>query len=177
MNYQICESPFGTMLLVSDGKALKRLAFTDVEDKAQISENDRKHLDPVIEQTMIQLQEWFSGHREQFDLPLDPDGTEFQKQVWKQLLKIPLGEIQTYGQIAKAIGKPTSARAVGAANGKNPIALIIPCHRVNGANGAMTGYAFGIERKKLMQEIEQSFKGSDITKYTDVPPSPRRRVS
>lgn len=121
----------------------------DVEKKSQISENDRKHLDPVIEQTMIQLQEWFSGQRDRFDLPLDPDGTEFQKKVWNELLKIPLGEIQTYGQIAKAIGKPTGARAVGAANGKNPIALIIPCHRVNGVNGKLTGYASGLARKQL----------------------------
>lgn len=156
MNYQICESPFGAMLLVSDGKALKRLAFMDVEKKAQLPENHRNHLDPVIEQTIIQLQEWFAGQREQFDLPLDPDGTEFQKLVWQQLLKIPLGEIRTYGEIAKAIGKPTGARAVGAANGKNPIALIIPCHRVNGATGKLTGYASGIERKKLIQETEQA---------------------
>ena len=158
MNYQICESPFGAILLVSDGKALKRLAFMDVEEKSQISEDDRKHLDPVIEQTMIQLQQWFAGQREQFELPLDPDGTEFQKRVWKQLLEIPLGEIQTYGEIAKAINKPTGARAVGAANGKNPIALIIPCHRVNGANGKLTGYASGLERKKLIQDTEQSLK-------------------
>ena len=163
MNYQICESPFGAMLLVSDGNALKRLAFMDVEKKSQISENDRKHLDPVIEQTMIQLQEWFSGQRERFELPLDPDGTEFQKRVWNQLLEIPLGDIQTYGQIAKAIGKPTGARAVGAANSKNPIALIIPCHRVNGANGKLTGYASGLERKKLIQDTEQAFKTSQFT--------------
>ena len=158
MNYQICESPLGAILLVSDGKALKRLSFLDDPDDSGLSYADQKHLDPVIEITMIQLQEWFSGYREQFELPLDPDGTDFQKQVWTQLLDIPLGEIRTYGEVAKALNKPTAARAVGAANGKNPIALIIPCHRVNGANGKLTGYASGIERKKFMQEMEQSFK-------------------
>lgn len=158
MNYQICESPFGAILLVSDGKALKQLSFLDDPDNNQLADHDCKHLDSVIEMVMIQLQEWFSGHREKFELPLDPDGTDFQKQVWDQLLSIPQGEIRTYGEIAKALNKPKAARAVGAANGKNPIALIIPCHRVNGANGKLTGYAFGIERKKLMQKMEQSFK-------------------
>lgn len=157
MNYQICESPFGAMLLMSDSKALKHLAFMDEPNSSLISESDRKHIDPVIEQTMIQLQEWFAGYREQFELPLDPDGTEFQKKVWRQLRKIPRGEIRTYGQIAKAIGKPTGARAVGAANSKNPIALIIPCHRVNGANGKLTGYASGLARKQLMQDHERAF--------------------
>ena len=156
MNYQICESPLGSILLVSDGKALKRLSFLDDPDNSGLADDDCKHLDSVIEKTMIQLQEWFSGYRDQFELSLDPDGTEFQKKVWDQLLNIPLGEIRTYGEIAQALNKPTAARAVGAANGKNPIALIIPCHRVNGANGKLTGYAFGLERKKLIQEIEKN---------------------
>ena len=163
MNYQICESPLGAILLVSDGKALKRLSFLDDSENTGLADDDRKHLDSVIEMTMIQLQEWFSGHRKIFELPLDPDGTEFQKRVWGQLQSIPLGETRSYGEIARALNKPTAARAVGAANGKNPIALIIPCHRVNGANGQLTGYAFGVERKKLMQDMEQSFSTGQLS--------------
>ena len=162
MNYQICESPLGSILLVSDGRALKRLDFIDDPEQSGLTADDHQHIDcvidGVIEETMLQLQEWFAGQREVFDLPVSPDGTGFQHTVWDQLLKIPFGETRTYGEVAQSIDKPTAARAVGAANGKNPIALIIPCHRVNGANGALTGYTFGIERKKQLLELESHAK-------------------
>lgn len=162
MNYYLCESPFGTILLVSDGKALKQLSF--IEDQALFQEEagDQQYMDDVIRQTIDQLQEWFAGDRTDFDLPLAPEGTDFQQRVWQELLEIPFGETCTYGQLAHTLNKPTAARAVGAANGKNPIALIIPCHRVNGANGSLTGYAFGIERKKLLLEMEAKFKTPEV---------------
>jgi methylated-DNA-[protein]-cysteine S-methyltransferase len=106
----------------------------------------------VLEQ---QVFEFFAGTRKQFDFPLDPIGTEFQKAVWRELLKIPCGETRSYLQIAKAIGRPTATRAVGAANGANPIALVIPCHRVIGSSGKLTGYGGGLEMKARLLDFEQ----------------------
>jgi methylated-DNA-[protein]-cysteine S-methyltransferase len=103
----------------------------------------------------VQIAEFFEGTRKQFNLPLDPIGTQFQKTVWQELLKIPFGETRSYLQIAKAIGQPKATRAVGAANGANPIALIIPCHRVIGASGKLTGYGGGIEMKARLLDFEQ----------------------
>ena len=114
--------------------------------------------DAILNATRVQLQEWFAGERQTFALPLAPEGTEFQKIVWKQLQKIPYGETCSYSDLAQAINKPTASRAVGAANGKNPIALIIPCHRVIGANGTLTGYAYGVELKQKLLALENSQK-------------------
>ena len=158
MNYYMCESPFGTILLVSDGRALKQLLFVDDAALYHEPAGYQHHMDEVINQTIEQLQQWFAGERTDFDLPLAPEGTDFQQKVWQELLEIPFGETCTYGQLAESLNKPTAARAVGAANGKNPIALIIPCHRVNGANGSLTGYAFGVERKKLLLEMEAKYR-------------------
>ena len=155
MNYWLVESPCGTLLIVSDGHGLKQLSFIDVA-AFQPDAGWCKKQDPILKQTQTQLQEWFAGERELFDLPLAPEGTEFQKKVWNQLQKIPFGETRTYGELAKSIHKPTASRAVGAANGKNPIALIIPCHRVIGANGTLTGYAYGVELKKQLLTLENS---------------------
>jgi methylated-DNA-[protein]-cysteine S-methyltransferase len=102
-----------------------------------------------------QLAEFFAGRRRQFNFPLDPIGTDFQKAVWRELLNIPFGETRSYLQIAKKIGQPTATRAVGAANGANPIALIIPCHRVIGSNGKLTGYGGGLEMKARLLDFEQ----------------------
>ena len=101
-----------------------------------------------------QLSEYLNSERAKFDLPLDADGTEFQKQVWSELAKIPFGETRSYKQIAEAINKPKAVRAVGAANGRNPISVVVPCHRVVGSNRALTGYAGGVERKKKLLELE-----------------------
>lgn len=101
-----------------------------------------------------QLEEYFNGERRDFYLPLAPSGTEFQKLVWSELAKIPFGQTQSYQDIANAIGKPKAMRAVGAANGKNPISIIVPCHRVIGKNGTLTGYAGGLERKAWLLKLE-----------------------
>ncbi len=112
---------------------------------------------PQFQSIVMQLQEYFDGARSVFDLPLQMNGTAFQKKVWEAICDIPLGETRTYGQIAKAIGKPAAARAVGTALNKNPIAIIVPCHRIVGSNGALTGYAGGLKNKKWLLEHEKKF--------------------
>lgn len=103
-----------------------------------------------------QLREYFDGMRSTFDIPLNPQGTEFRKQVWKALRSIPYGETRSYGDIARSIGNPGAARAVGVANSKNPIPVIIPCHRVLGSSGSLTGFAYGVEAKKTLLDLEKS---------------------
>ncbi len=148
MNTLCIDSPLGPILLASNGSFLKRLAFLDAPiESAQAT-------DSILQKAQQQINEWLQGQRQMFDVPCDPDGTPFQKTVWAALLTIPFGTTCSYGDVAKKIGKPTAARAVGAANGQNPIALIIPCHRVIGANGTMTGYAFGIEKKQQLLKLE-----------------------
>lgn len=110
---------------------------------------------PLLQETEEQLNEYFAGARREFDLPLAPKGTVFQKAVWAEMNKIPYGEVRTYGQLAAALGKPKAARAVGGACHCNPIAIIQPCHRVVGANGSLTGYAYGLEVKEYLLELEQ----------------------
>lgn len=115
----------------------------------------------ILNRAQVQLKEYFSGKRFSFDLPLEPKGTEFQKQVWQQLLKIPYGQHISYGEQAKRLGRPKAARAVGGANGKNPIGIIIPCHRVIGASGHLTGFAGGLDIKTQLLSLEgnQLFDG------------------
>ncbi len=105
---------------------------------------------PVAEQ----LREYFAGERERFDVPLAARGTEFQRRVWEALRAIPYGETASYGQIARAVGRPAASRAVGAANGRNPISIVVPCHRVVGAGGALTGYGGGLDRKARLLDLE-----------------------
>ena len=111
---------------------------------------------PLLQEAEEQLNEYFAGARREFDLPLAPKGTPFQKAVWAEMNKIPYGETRTYGQLAQAIGSPKAVRAVGLANGANKIAVIVPCHRVVGANGTLTGYAGGLERKRWLLAHEAS---------------------
>jgi len=109
-------------------------------------------------ETERQLAEYFAGKRTQFDLPLDPRGTAFQKAVWRSLRQIPFGETRSYGEIASTIGAPRANRAVGAANGKNPLSIVVPCHRVIGANGALTGFGGGLETKAQLLALESRRK-------------------
>jgi len=102
-----------------------------------------------------QLEEYFAGERTIFDIPLAPEGAPFEREVWRALEEIPYGETVSYGEIARRVGQPTAARAVGTANGRNPIAVIVPCHRVIGADGSLTGYGGGLERKRLLLELER----------------------
>lgn len=143
------ESPIGEMTLGATDDALTHLLFgPPPESPAQ-----RKTL--LIGQAISELEEYFAGGRQSFTLPLSPQGTPFQKSVWDALLTIPYGQTRTYGQIAAQIGKPKACRAVGLANHNNPISILIPCHRVIGANGSLTGYGGGLPAKKKLLELEQ----------------------
>lgn len=110
----------------------------------------------LIKRTKMQLEEYFAGKRKNFDLPLAAEGTDFQKKVWNALLEIPYGKTVSYGELAKKLGKPKAARAVGGACNKNPICIIVPCHRVIGANGNLTGYAFGLDFKRKLLQLEKA---------------------
>jgi methylated-DNA-[protein]-cysteine S-methyltransferase len=146
-------SPVGRLTLVGQGDDLVGLYFDKdplaAKRRAESTRDDRR-LRPAIEQ----LEEYFAGTRTTFELSLVPPGTAFQRKVWGALLRIPFGQTATYGEIARAVGRPAASRAVGAANHRNPIAIIIPCHRVIGADGSMTGYGGGLPRKRLLLDLE-----------------------
>jgi methylated-DNA-[protein]-cysteine S-methyltransferase len=138
------ESPVGRIVLVSNDTHLKSLSFS-------IEQGDEpEKLPEILLQTVHQLNEYFAGTRFQFDLELDPDGSSFQRMVWQELLKVPYGSTKSYREIALKTGSVLNTRAVGTANGKNPISIIVPCHRIIGSDGKMVGYAGGLERKKWL---------------------------
>jgi methylated-DNA-[protein]-cysteine S-methyltransferase len=112
---------------------------------------------PVVREVMRQLTAYFAGERMEFDLPLAPEGTEFQRRVWKALGKIPYGETRSYSELARSIGKPAAVRAVGAANGRNPIGIIVPCHRVIGSSGKLVGYGGGLPMKRMLLDLEAEY--------------------
>ncbi|MBS1123164.1 MAG: methylated-DNA--protein-cysteine methyltransferase [Deltaproteobacteria bacterium] len=120
---------------------------------------------PLLDRVATQLAEYFAGDRRAFDLPVAPRGSEFQELVWRALVAIPFGETRSYGQLARSIGQPTASRAVGAANGRNPIAIIVPCHRVIGATGALTGYAGGMAAKRWLLDHERRFVPCSQTSF------------
>ena len=148
-------SPVGKLLLVASEKGLRALLW-DHEAKERIKVGDTKEnkTDPILQKTKIELDEYFSGKRKKFTIKLDPVGTDFQQNVWLALRQIPYGETRSYGEQAKMIGKPKAFRAVGAANGKNPISIIVPCHRVIGGNGSLTGFGGGLPAKQKLLELE-----------------------
>jgi len=149
LNYQFMDSPVGRLRLVSNGESLLRIEF----EKLQESDGEAR-TDPVIEQTMKQLQEYFKGSRTRFCLPLAATGTAFQNSVWRALQQIPFGELRSYRDIAIAIGNKNAVRAVGAANGRNPIPIVVPCHRVIGTNGSLAGFAGGLAAKRSLLALE-----------------------
>jgi methylated-DNA-[protein]-cysteine S-methyltransferase len=142
-------SPLGELCLLSDGESLTGLYF-DRND-----ENVRLEDVPVLIDAERQLAEYFGGWRQSFDLPLRPRGTEFQQSVWRALLEIPFGQTESYSTIARRLGQEKAVRAVGLANGRNPISIFIPCHRVIGANGSLTGYGGGLWRKQFLLKHEE----------------------
>jgi methylated-DNA-[protein]-cysteine S-methyltransferase len=149
-NYHIYNSPYGAITIVSDGSAITALWLKEIPVEDGINEKDA-----LIDRARKQLDEYFAGNRREFDLPLSPYGTDFQQAVWKELLAIPYGETRSYGQVAQNIGKPKACRAVGMANNKNPISVVIPCHRVIGADGSLTGYGGGLEMKRKLLDLEK----------------------
>ncbi|QIO05183.1 methylated-DNA--[protein]-cysteine S-methyltransferase [Acinetobacter shaoyimingii] len=148
-------TPVGCLTLVAHDAALVAVLWENDDPKRVRISSSIERLDhPVLLEAENQLNEYFAGIRKQFDVPLDFIGTDFQKQVWYALLSIPFGETRTYLEIAMQIGNVKAVRAVGAANGKNPISIIVPCHRVIGANGKLVGFAGGLENKQILLDIE-----------------------
>lgn len=152
------KSPLGFLILKSDGLAVTEISFSESELQEQ---NDCA----VLLQCKQQLDDYFSGKSLGFDLPLNPEGTEFQKKVWAELIKIPCGETITYMDLAVRLGDSKAVRAVGTANGRNPIAIVIPCHRVIGAGNKLTGYAGGLERKLWLLKHEMKYNPSKQTLF------------
>ena len=158
--YDYYDSPLGQILLVANDAALTGLHFAGEKYYPAIASEWLRQPDAkIILRARKQLDDYFAGTRKQFDLPVDPAGTAFQRGVWRALQKIPYGVTANYGAVAKRIGKPSASRAVGAANGRNPISIVIPCHRVIGTNGDLTGYAGGIDRKAALLRLEANSTG------------------
>lgn len=154
--YAIHPSPVGKLKLVASGNGVAAILWeNDREDRVPLGPMTEQPDHPVLVETKRQLDDYFAGTRTRFDLPLDFHGTAFQKSVWTALLTIPAGETRSYAEIAAQIGRPTACRAVGAANGRNPISIVAPCHRVIGSDGSLTGFAGGLEGKKFLLALER----------------------
>lgn len=159
--YTILESPVGPLQLISDGTALTGLFMNEHKGGPATGEHwIRADNHALLTEARRQIADYFAGTRKAFDLPLAPCGTDFQKRVWNALSQIPFGTTISYGELARRIGNPKASRAVGLANGQNPLSIIVPCHRVIGANGKLTGYGGGIERKRALLALEGVLSGS-----------------
>jgi methylated-DNA-[protein]-cysteine S-methyltransferase len=160
--YTTLDSPIGELLLLGDGEALHGLYMQDGRKPTQLSPS--WELTPTVFADVIeQLSAYFAGRRTSFDVPLAMRGSSFQLQVWRALQDIAYGETISYGELGRRIGQPSAARAVGMANGCNPVSIIVPCHRVIGANGTLTGYGGGIERKRLLLDLEASARAPRLS--------------
>ena len=149
----VMDTPFGSLRVAGTARGLTIVGFTE-GDPTPRQEQDRQEDGGLPEEAKRQLLEYFEGRRRCFTLPVAPEGTPFQQRVWGELQKIPCGTTTTYREIARQIGQPTAVRAVGSANGRNPVAIVIPCHRVIGSDGSLTGYAGGIAIKRLLLQHE-----------------------
>ena len=153
---KVIDSPVGRLTLVASDRGLAAILWEqDNPRRVPLGEVVESDSHPVLIETERQLQEYFAGQRREFTLPLDFRGTEFQRRVWSALLTIPFGQTRSYAQIAQQIGCPAAVRAVGAANGRNPLSIIAPCHRVVGSNGQLTGFAGGLETKARLLSLER----------------------
>jgi len=164
MNTTVCyrhlATPFGPVMLVGDGTFLTGL-YTAEHQRMASPSADWRRTDDAFADVAVQLDEYFAGARRKFDLPLRPAGTPFQTSVWNELLRIPFGATMTYAELARRLGNPAASRAVGGANGRNPISIIVPCHRVIGVDGKLTGYAGGVEMKRRLLEWERHAAAGD----------------
>ncbi len=164
LRHRTIDSPIGPLTLAGDGPTLMHLRMTDQShepDRSGWAPADQGAFAAVVEQ----LDAYFAGSLTRFDVDLDLVGTEFQRRVWSALQTIPYGETRSYGEIAEQIGSPAASRAVGLANGRNPISIIVPCHRVIGAAGAMTGYGGGIDRKRTLLALEKNNSAAEATLF------------
>jgi len=149
MYYNTYDTPFGKMAIACDGEAI-----THVLPEDRIDKTAEKKATPLIDKAAAELLDYFDGNRREFSVPLSPKGTEFQKKVWSALIDVPYGETRTYKDIAVAVGSEKACRAVGLANNRNPIWIIVPCHRIIGANGGLTGYGGGLDMKQKLLDLE-----------------------
>ena len=150
------DSPVGKLKLIASEKALVAILWeNDAPERVRLSEFVKSEANSVLDQTERQLSEYFAGKRRSFTVPLDLRGTLFQRNVWEALLAIPFGETRSYGELARLLGNPRAARAVGAATGKNPVSIVVPCHRVIGAAGEPTGFAGGLDAKISLLALER----------------------
>lgn len=153
--YKTMKSPVGLLKLVATDNGLAAILWeNDDPHRVPLGPQSQHREHPVLAETERQLREYFAGKRQTFSLHFDTQGTSFQQAVWHALTTIPFGETRSYGEIAQQIGKPKAVRAVGAANGKNPISIIVPCHRVIGSNGKLTGFAGGLDTKAFQLKLE-----------------------
>ncbi|MBN8809457.1 MAG: methylated-DNA--[protein]-cysteine S-methyltransferase [Sphingomonas sp.] len=157
LSYTILPSPVGALKIVANDAAIVAILWeNDRADRVRLGAMREARDHPLLVEASRQLTDYFAGRRTRFDLPLAPQGTAFQQSVWAALLTIPFGETRSYADIARALGRPTATRAVGAANGRNPISIVTPCHRVIGTNGSLTGFAGGLTGKRYLLDLEQS---------------------
>jgi O-6-methylguanine DNA methyltransferase len=166
--YHVMSSPVGLLFLARSERGLRYLEFMDRKSLKRVVES---HATPGttwepslfdLKSEVEQLEQYFSGMRTEFDIPLDLSGSEFQMAVWKELLRIPYGRTTTYGEIARRVGQPRAARAVGLANNQNPIAIVVPCHRVVGSDGSLTGYGGGMAAKRWLLDHESRIQRLDL---------------
>ena len=163
IHYRTVDSPIGALALAGRGRALTNLRMLNQTYEPDRSDWVRDYR--AFPDAVDQLEAYFAGKRTDFDVELNLVGSEFQRRVWQALLTIPYGETRSYGQVAEQIGVAGAARAVGLANGHNPIAIIVPCHRVIGANGSLTGYGGGLDRKRSLLEMEKTVKSGNLTLF------------
>jgi methylated-DNA-[protein]-cysteine S-methyltransferase len=154
MSYTVSDSPVGALLLAADDVGLRHITFMRGRRAVRPDNSWREDAAP-FQETIRQLRAYFAGSLETFDLPLAPEGTAFQQEVWRRLCEIPYGETTSYGEIARRLGRPQASRAVGLANGTNPLPIVIPCHRVIGKTGKLTGYGGGLPIKEKLLALEQ----------------------
>ena len=159
--YHDFDTPVGTLRVVGDDSSIERIDLPNAAASPPDPRwrEQRRSLPGPLREAKRQLLEYFGGARRDFDLPLSPAGTAFQRQVWGELRRVPYGETVSYGELARRIGRPTASRAVGAANGRNPLAIVVPCHRVIGADGSLTGYGGGLPVKEALLAHERSVAG------------------
>ena len=157
--YKEMKSPVGKLTLVANLRALVAICWEEERrNRAKLGAMSRDPRHPILIKAERQLSEYFTGDRFQFDLPLQVKGTPFQERVWRALREIPYGKTKSYLDVARAVGSPKACRAVGAANGKNPLSIVVPCHRVIGADGSLTGFAGGLETKAALLALETGAK-------------------
>lgn len=156
------DSPIGSLRIAANDDGVCRIEFPKPTHPMPTDADWREGRHPLIDRTQRQLDEYFAGTRRSFDLPLAPRGTDFQRNVWTELSRIPYGETISYAVLAQRIGKPSAMRAVGAANGRNPLPIVVPCHRVIGADGSLTGFGGGLPTKQFLLRLEGALPQGDL---------------